>query len=178
MGDPKRIRKKYETPSHPWQKSRIVEEKELIKRFGLKNHKELWRLKTFVSKQRKEVMRLIPLKTEQAEKEKKQLMDKLVRLGLLSKDSQITDVLNLTAEDALNRRLQTLVFKKGLARTIKQARQMIVHGHIVVNGVSVTSPSYLVSVDEEPTIDFNVKSPFYSEDHPERATVKGGVANE
>ncbi len=178
MGDPKRIRKKYETPSNPWQKSRIVDEKELIKRFGLKNHRELWKLKTFVSKQRKEVMRLIPLKTEQAEKEKKQLMDKLIRLGLLSKDAELTDILNLSAEDALNRRLQTLVFKKGLARTIKQARQMIVHGHIVVNGVSVTSPSYIVPVDEESGIDFKVNSPFYSEDHPERIGVKGGVANE
>ncbi|MDK2849889.1 MAG: small subunit ribosomal protein [Candidatus Woesearchaeota archaeon] len=177
MGDPKRIRKKYETPSHPWQKSRIVEEKELIKRFGLKNHRELWRVKTFVSKQRKEAMRLIPLKTEQAEKEKKQLMDKLIRLGLLSKDSAVTDVLNLSAEDALNRRLQTLVFKKGLARTIKQARQMIVHGHIVVNGVKITSPSYLVSVEEEAGIEFDTKSPFYDVEHPERV-VKGGVVNE
>ena len=37
MGDPKKIRKSYRTPSHPWQKQRIVEEDELLKTYGIKN---------------------------------------------------------------------------------------------------------------------------------------------
>ncbi|MCL2553038.1 MAG: 30S ribosomal protein S4 [Actinomycetia bacterium] len=42
----------------------------------------------------------------------------------------------------LERRLDALVLRSGLARTIYQARQMVVHGHIEVNGRKVDKPSY------------------------------------
>ena len=48
MGDPKFSRKKYETPSHPWQADRIKEENELIKKYGLKNKKEVWKVKSLL----------------------------------------------------------------------------------------------------------------------------------
>ncbi|MCQ4335807.1 MAG: 30S ribosomal protein S4, partial [Sulfolobales archaeon] len=57
-------------------------------------------------------------------------------------------------------RLQTIVFKKGLARTIHQARQLIVHGHIAIGGRRVTSPGYIVKKSEEDLIDFYPTSPF------------------
>jgi len=176
MGDPKKIRKSYITPSHPWQRERIAEEKVLIREFGLKNHKELWMMRTFVKKASNEAKKLIPLRTEQAEKERKLLMDRLVSLGLLPKGSILTDILNLEIRHILERRLQTIIFRKGLARTISQARQMITHGHVSVADRVVTAPSYLVKVSEEKSISFSVKSPFISEFHPERAQ-KGGVTN-
>ena len=40
MGDPRKLRKKYYPPSHPWQKIRIDEEKILMKDYGFKNKKE------------------------------------------------------------------------------------------------------------------------------------------
>jgi len=46
MGKPKFSRKKYETPSHPWQEDRIKAENELVKKYGLKNKKEVWKART------------------------------------------------------------------------------------------------------------------------------------
>jgi small subunit ribosomal protein S4 len=69
----------------------------------------------------------------------------------------------------LNRRLQTIVFKKGFAKSMKQARQMIIHKHILVNGVANTSPSYIVRMSEEAGIEISPKSPFYDSSHAERA---------
>lgn len=181
MGNISKLRKKYTTPAHPWQKSRIVEEKKIIKDYGLKNHKELWIMKSFIENAKSQAKTLIPLNTEQSKKEEKQLLDKLTRMGLLNPNSSITDVLNLNVDDVLNRRLQTVVFKKKMAKSMKQARQMIVHGHVLVNNEKITSPSYLVRVDEESTVEFSPKSPFYSEDHPERTipvkseNIKGSV---
>lgn len=45
-------------------------------------------------------------------------------------------------------RLDNLVYRLGLANSIRQARQMVVHGHILVNGKKVDRPSYGVSVGE------------------------------
>ncbi|MBY8884288.1 MULTISPECIES: 30S ribosomal protein S4 [Streptomycetaceae] len=48
----------------------------------------------------------------------------------------------------LERRLDALVLRSGLARTIYQARQMVVHGHIEVNGRKVDRPSFRVRPDD------------------------------
>jgi len=150
MGDPRRrFKKKYEKPRHPWQADRIEEEKKLLKEYGLKNKRELWRTMSIVRNFRRNARRLLALRTEQARKEEKQLLSKLQRMGLLKEEATLDDVLSLTVEDLLNRRLQTMVYEKGLARTIRQARQLIVHGHILVNGRKVTIPSYFVKPEEE-----------------------------
>ena len=49
---------------------------------------------------------------------------------------------------ALECRLDNLVYRLGLASSIRQARQMVVHGHILVNGKKVDRPSYPVSIGE------------------------------
>lgn len=48
----------------------------------------------------------------------------------------------------LERRLDSVVYRLKLAVTCSQARQMIVHGHVMVNGKRVTSPSYFVSIGD------------------------------
>jgi small subunit ribosomal protein S4 len=99
-------------------------------------------------------------------------MDKLIRYDLISKDSKIEDILDLKLRDFLERRLQTIVFRKGLARSINQSRQFIVHGHILVNGKKVTTPSYFVPKEEESKIEFKPTSPISKIDHPERTVLE------
>ncbi|MCX6707238.1 MAG: 30S ribosomal protein S4, partial [Candidatus Woesearchaeota archaeon] len=89
--------------------------------------------------------------------------------GILAADVNSLDpILDLTLRDILERRLQTQVYKKCLARTVEQARQFIVHGHITVGGRKVTAPSYLVAAQEEMTLAFSANSTLNNIDHPER----------
>ncbi|WP_048149396.1 30S ribosomal protein S4 [Palaeococcus ferrophilus] len=172
MGDPKKPRKRYETPSHPWIKERIEREKVLMKKYALKNKKELWRHETQLREFRRRARRLLAARGKQAEVERVQLLQRLNRLGLLPAEAKLDDVLSLVIEDVLERRLQTIVFKKGLARTPRQARQLIVHGHIEVNGQIIRSPGYLVLREEEDTITYSKTSPFMRENHPERMVIE------
>jgi small subunit ribosomal protein S4 len=168
MGDPKKARKKYRTPGHPWQKARLEEEDGLAKEYGIKNKKEIWKMNTILSSFTNQSKKLVTLLTKQAEQDKLNLLKKLKKMGLLNESQDFDDILNLVVKDIMERRLQTLVHRKGLAKTMTQARQMIVHSHIMVGDKKIESPSYLVDVAEEPKIKFVGKSPFASEDHPER----------
>jgi small subunit ribosomal protein S4 len=168
MGDPKKTKKKYSTPIHPWQSERIEEERALLKEYGFKNKKEIWKMDSFLRDFLRQAKRLTATKTEQSEKEKVQLLDRLKRLGLLTESALIDDVLDISLKDLLERRLQTLVFRRGLSRSMKQARQFIVHRHIMIGNNKITVPSYLVSKAEESKISFFGKSSLASVDHPER----------
>lgn len=99
------------------------------------------------------------LSTEVATEVQRDLIKKLNRLGILGPEAEFDDVLLLTVEDMLKRRLQTLVFEKGLAQTIYQARQLIVHGHIQIKGKKINAPSYIVKREEEDFIGFAANSP-------------------
>ena len=92
--------------------------------------------------------------------------------------STLNDVLVLSEEDILGRRLQTIVFEKGMASTVKQARQMIVHGHVFMNGHRVTVPGYIVLREEEPSIEYAPASPFTDEMHPMRISAEQAAANQ
>lgn len=168
MGDPKRIRKKYDTPQHPWEAVRMEEESVIFREYGLKNKKEIWRLASLLRKYNGNAKKLIASRTAQSEVEKIQLLTKLQRLGLLQEGARLEDVLSLSTKDFMERRLQSVVFKKGLARSMKQARQFIIHHHIIVNGKKISVPSYLVLKEEEPTINFTDSSTLTNPDHPER----------
>lgn len=64
----------------------------------------------------------------------------------------------------LERRLDNTLYRLKLATSRTQARQMIVHGHVLVNGKKVYSPSYLVAVDNEIALDPTVlKKPVFLE---------------
>ncbi len=178
MGDPKRQRKKYQTPLHPWRRERLAEEKVLLREYGLKNKKELWKFESLLRKFKAQAKSLIAATTQQAKKEEKELLDKLKKLNLGKEGMNIDDVLGLSINDILDRRLQTLVYKFGLARSIKQARQFVVHGHVAIGDRVVNVPSYLVSIGEEVKIKFNDKSSLASEEHPERLKEKKKIEKE
>ncbi len=160
MGDPRRLHKKYSKPGHPWQKERLQEELPYIGKYGLRNKRELWKHRTQISRFRQLARKLLGVKTEKTVEAETILIRKLSSLGLISETASLDDILGLTVEDILNRRLQTIVYKKGLASTIYQARQLITHGHIAVNGKVVKNPGYLVLLSEEPTVDYALNSPF------------------
>lgn len=149
----KRQRKKYEKPKRPWDKERIGKEKELMKKFGLRRKRELWRAETILRKYRRIARQLIAKKDREMEKT---LIKKLEKMGLLVGNSTLDDVLSLGVEDILERRLQTIVFRKGLSRTIKHARQLIVHGKVRIDGRKIFYPSYMVPKDEENKIEVQV----------------------
>jgi len=173
MGDPKKIRKKYRTPSHPWQKSRIDEEKSIIQEYGFTNKKEIWKMGSVLRNFKQRIKKATTHQTAQSETEKQHLLNKLQSLGLTKGLASADEILGLTLKDILERRLQTIVFRKGLARSMKQARQMITHRHIVVGTKMITSPSYLVQKGEEDKVGFVAKSGFTNPEHPERITEKG-----
>ncbi|RLI80614.1 30S ribosomal protein S4 [Archaeoglobales archaeon] len=166
MGDPKRHRKKYISPTHPWDKARLEKEMQIVIKYGLRNKRELWRFQNILRKYRRvarDLLAKINLPGREGELAKVKAMTvikKLTRMGILDENATLDDILNLNVEDFLERRLQTMVYRQGLANTIKQARQMVVHGHIAVDGRRVTVPSYIVNRDEESKISYYVNSPF------------------
>lgn len=168
MGDPRYQRKKYATPSHPWQKERIEEEKKLLKEYGLKNKKEIWRMESLLSRFKQQAKNLIARNDTQSKKEERQLVEKLTRLNLVKEDAKMDDILSLNIKNIIDRRLQTQVLSKGLAKSINQARQFIVHGHISVEDKKITIPSYLVKLKEETQIKFDDRSSLANSEHPER----------
>ena len=153
----RRLRKKFKRPRKPWDLKRMEEEKELLKKYGLRRKKEIWKTETILRNYRRRARELNAVKNPEQEKI---LLDKLVKLGVLEKGQNLDDVLALTVNDFLERRLQTLVYKKGLANTIKHARQLIVHGHIAVDGRRIRYPSMLITRDLEDKIGFYPTSPF------------------
>lgn len=162
MGDPRRLKKKFKKPAHPFQKDRIMEELEFLGKYGLRNKREFWKSRTMLGKWRNLARQSRTLTKEQAVEVQNTLINKLKRLGILGPEAEFEDVLLLSVEDVLKRRLQTLVYEKGLAKTIYEARQKIVHNHIQVGKKRINSPSYLVKKEEEDLITFAPSSPFIS----------------
>ena len=172
MGAPRKQRKKFSKPAHPWQKERIVAEKELLAEYGLNRKFEIWKMNSILKNFTRQAKNLVTSKNPQVEQERNQLLTKLFSLGLLGKDSNIEDILSLTLKDILERRLQTLVCRKNLANSMRQARQFIVHEHISLGDKRITAPSYLVPLEEEGNIQFAQGSVISNTSHPIRAVVK------
>ncbi len=146
----RRLRRKYKRPKAPWYLPRIEEERKLLKKYGLRRKKEIWTAQEILRNFRR---RARELNAVQNKEEEKILISKLSMLGMLPAEASLDDVLALGIESVLDRRLQTIVFKRRMASTPMEARQKIVHGHIKVNGRRIKYPSYLVKVDEERTIE-------------------------
>jgi small subunit ribosomal protein S4 len=164
MGDIKRLRKKYVKPGHPWQKDRIRSEILLVGRYGLRNKREVWIARTLLGDFRRRAREVLSLSPGEKEEGEKALMRRLQRSGLIKETATIDDVLDLTLPDILERRLQTVVYKSGLAKSIHQARQLIVHGHIAVKGTVARSPGRLVKQGEEGQLSYAPNSPFMNRD--------------
>jgi small subunit ribosomal protein S4 len=169
MGYPGKNVKQYETPNHPFQGGRIQDEHRLVEEYGLKNKEELWGAESELRRYRREARNLLGEPEEAVADETEQLLGRLRRIGVLGEEKTLDDVLTLDVTDLLDRRLQTVVHRNGLANTIDQARQFITHGHVKVGKRRVRVPSYTVERDEESVIDFYHNSPLAEELHPERA---------
>ena len=156
----------YETPNHPFQGGRINEERDLVGRYGLKNKEELWRAQSELRDYRREARNLLAQFEEDGTTER--FLSRLSRYGILDENDGLGDVLALDVTDILERRLQTVVYRKGLANSPKQARQFVSHGHVAIDNRRVRTPSYTVEVDEEDAIDYDGASPLADDLHPER----------
>jgi len=154
MGNPKKTSKHYDRPLRLWDKENLEKERILKNTYGLKNKRELWRVQTTLSKKRKTARQLLAVQPEQRAKKERELLDSLAKLGLVNESAALDDVLTLSVEAVLERRLQTIVWRKGLANSPKQARQFIVHGHIAIKGKKVSAPSYLVLAGDEEKISY------------------------
>lgn len=172
MGDPRRKRKQYQTPTQRWNKVRIEEEGILVREYGLKNKEELWKAQSILRKFTTQAKRLVGMSGKQRELEQKQLIEKLKSLGLLKTNITLESVLGLTLKDILERRLQTIVFRKGLALTANQARQFIIHQHICIGNQKINVPSHLVKIEEESKITYSAGSPLTKEAHAEMVKLK------
>ena len=168
MGDPKRQRKKYATPRFAWRQDILQEELKLLGQYGLRNKHELWRHETSLSKFRGIARSLIGKEPEERQRMENELLAKLKKIGVLQETAALDNVLDLALEDLLERRLQTIVFRKGFAKTPFQARQLITHGHITINNRRITIPSYIVSREEEASLAYSTKSTLTNPSHPTR----------
>ena len=176
MGHPKFSRPKYDTPPHPWKADRIEEEHAIKANHGLKNMTEIWKAKSALRRMRRQAMKLIGrVDTSEGHylREKEAMLSSLYRKGLITSDAILDDILSLSAVDILNRRLQAQVYYKGFACSMKQARQLVVHGQICIGNQKVTIPSYPVSRDEEEMIQYHPRSNLNDENHVIRQTIAG-----
>ncbi|NMB86572.1 MAG: 30S ribosomal protein S4 [Methanosaeta sp. PtaB.Bin018] len=171
MGYPGKSRKMYARPRTPWQAERIAQEVEVVKAYGLRNKRELWKAQAYLRKYRQASRRLLAaVSTGQAPPEAEAILARLKKQGMLKEEGDLDAILSMKVNDVLERRLQTQVYRQGLANSLKQARQFITHGHIQISGRRVTVPGYLVKRGEEMTIDYYMGSPMAKEGHPERAS--------
>jgi small subunit ribosomal protein S4 len=171
MGSPRRLRKKVIGPRHPFNAERIEIEMKIAGEYGLRNKKEIWKAQTILRRYRQRARQMLALSEQERHKEETMLLEKLKKLAVIPPVASLDHVLELQAQYFLNRRLQTIVYKLGLASTIQQARQFIVHGHISINGKRVNAPSYHVKRGEEERITYTQSSPLFFESHPIRRVI-------
>ncbi len=155
MGDPKKSRKQYKSLRRPWEKDRIKNEKIIKINYGLRRNKEIRKAESILRVMRRRARKLT---ASQDSEETKILLNKANNLGFISKNASLDEILGLNVETLLERRLQSQVVKNKMANTMPQARQFIIHGHIVIDGQKIESPSYLVSKQEEEKIAWKDKS--------------------
>lgn len=153
MGAPKRNRRKHNRPKVLWDLERIKSSNTLIEHYGLKNMKELWQAQTEIGRIRRNA-RILLSGVAGSEGIRDNMFRMLERIGLAKPGATLDDLLDLKENHLLERRLQTVVFRKGMAKTVKQARQLTVHGFIAVDGKKVNKPSYIVDVKEEAGISY------------------------
>lgn len=176
MGDTKRFTNKFSTPKHPWKRERIDVERVLRRDYGLKNGRELWIVESKLRNFKDQIKRFPRMPQEQMQVERNQLTQRLQKLGLYPEDGDLQKVLGYNTDALLERRLQTVLVRRKLANTMRQARQFITHRHVTVEGRVVTAPGYIVPVTEEASISFRVASNLANDSHPERLSKEDAAA--
>ena len=171
MGQPKFSRPKTQTPTHPWKAERIEEEHALKDQYGLKligGMKEIWRERSALRRYRQLAMKLIGrVDTSEGhfKREKEEFLSSMQRKGLISEDADLDDVLQISVENMLDRRLQSQVYYKGFSPSMRAARNMIVHGHIVLGNQKMNVPGYHVLRNQEAEIAYHPNSNFNDPNH-------------
>ena len=160
MGDPKTPRRVWKKPKRPLNYDLMMDELKILGTFGLKTKRELWKTQTELSRVRLQARSLLALRQEIRERKEPVLIQSLSKIGLVDQNSTLDDVLNLQVTDLLSRRLQTIAQKKLYFKTPYQARQAIVHGHVMIGDSVVTIPSYIVKTEEETKIHLIPESRF------------------
>jgi len=166
MGGAKAYRslsKTFRKPKRPFEQHRLDTEMKIIGEYGLKNKREVWRVQFALAKIRTAARQLLTLddKDESRIFHGEALLRRMVRMGLLTDSERKLDyVLGLTTAKIMERRLQTKVFKLGLAKSVHHARTLIRQRHIRVGKQICTVPSFVVRIDSEKHIDFSITSPF------------------
>jgi len=160
MGDPKTPRKVWKKPKRPLNYDLMMDELKTLGTFGLKTKRELWKTQTELSRVRFQARSILALRQEDRRRKEPILIQSLSKIGLVDQNSTLDDVLNLQVTDLLSRRLQTIAQRKLYFKTPYQARQAIVHGHIMIGDYVVTIPSYVVKTEEETKIHLISESRF------------------
>jgi small subunit ribosomal protein S4 len=168
MGDPRKQKKKYVAPKKPFDSDRFEQELQMVGVYGLRNKKELWKHRTELSNYRRQARNLLALPVSERALHERELVNKLVRLGILTTEPTLDHVLDLTMENLLERRLQTVVFRKGLASSMHHARQIVTHGHIALDAARVDTPQRLITIAEEDRLQYAIKSALNDASHPAR----------
>ena len=168
MGDPRKQKKKYVAPKKPFDSDRFEHELQMIGVYGLRNKKELWIHRTELSNYRRQARNLLALPVSEREQQERELVSKLTRLGILATEPTLDHVLDLTMENLLERRLQTIVFRRGLASSMHHARQLVTHGHIALDAARVNTPKRLITTAEEDRLQYTTKSALNDASHPAR----------
>ncbi len=158
MGDPKYPRKVWRKPKRPLNYELKMDELQTLGTFGLRTKRELWKAHTELSRVRQQARSLLALTGKVRDKKEPILLKSLVRIGLIASNATLDDVLNLKPTDLLARRLQTIVSNKLGFKTPYQARQAVIHGHIMIGDRKIDIPSYTVTVAEENSVHFSPKS--------------------
>ena len=158
MGDPKYPRKVWRKPKRPLNYELKMDELQTLGTFGLRTKRELWKAHTELSRVRQQARSLLALTQKVRDEKEPILLKSLSRIGLISNDATLDDVLNLKPTDLLARRLQTIVSNKLGFKTPYQARQAVIHGHIMIGDRKIDIPSYTVTVEEENSVHFTPES--------------------
>ncbi len=153
MGDPRKLHRKFETPKRVWDAPRIEEEEALVEEYGLRSMHELWVVRKELRKIRREARRLLGL-GDAGRSAAKPLFDKCISWGIANTETKLEDLLGLSVRDLLERRLATRVLKKGLSRSIRQARQLIAHNFIAIGNQAISAPGYIVPIADDDKVSY------------------------
>ena len=167
-----RKKKNYSRPRKPFEAQRIKDENVLVKKYGLKNKREVWKTTAKVNYYRTRAKELAKANS----KEQELFFKKLQAIGL--KVESIADALDLKIENLLDRRLTTIIVGKGIATTAKQARQMVTHKKIMINGKVMNAPSYIVPISDESSIEAKKKMRKPKAEKSEEVAVESAEAGE
>jgi small subunit ribosomal protein S4 len=172
----KKLKKQYETPNEGWSEERIQREDELIEEYGLKNKKEIYKAQSQLRSFRREARKLV---AEDDDSEAVQeIKQRAHDLGLVKGGAELEDLFTLNVTDFLDRRLQTAVNRRGYADTVKEARQLVVHGHVYIDGQRVNVPGYLLTQQEEKKVELRMPENEEEEEAEENDTEETEEASE